>query len=179
MRATLATAAFALSACAGGNLSTAPSVQGFDQSAPVGGDNVAPSGIAILNAQPNVTCPKKYTLCVTVSKKKGLAQSWCYGPAGFAGHPCEHSDAGKAKWSGVVCKAKSKTCKKPIKELTATWSGPFKCKGNDGCKGTYEVDTFNPGPGLKVTNKYIYKQYIHACVGTKCKVLRIGINIGK
>ena len=174
--ATLAAAAFALSACAGGSLSTAPSLPGFNQTAPAGADSAALSRIAILNPQPNVTCPKKYDACLTVSKKNGLAMGWCYGPVR---KPCAHSNAGKAKWSGVVCKVKDKTCKKPVKELTAKWSGPFKCKHSDKCKGTYELDTFTPGPGLKVTKKYIYKQDIHACVGAKCEVLPIGINIGK
>ncbi|HEY6450497.1 MAG TPA: hypothetical protein VIX60_07450 [Candidatus Cybelea sp.] len=173
--ATLA-AAFALSACAGGSLSTSPAVRGFNETAPAGADSAALSRIAIVNTQPNVTCPKKYDACLTVSKKNGLAMGWCYGPGT---KPCAHSNAGKAKWSGVVCKVKDKTCKKPVKELTAKWSGPFKCKRSDKCKGTYELDTFTPGPGLKVTKKYIYKQDIHACVGAKCEILPIGINIGK
>jgi hypothetical protein len=172
--ATLMVSALALSACGGNNLSAAPNVQGFNQ-APAGADAIVWPGVAILNPQFNPTCPKKYDECLTVSKKKGLEMGWCYGPVN---DPCAHSDAAKAKWSGIVCKAKSKKCSKPIKELTAKWTGPFKCKGKDACKGTYELDTITPGPGLKVSKKYVYKQDIQACVGKKCQKNLIGINIG-
>src|SRR5579883_2214809 len=91
---------------------------------------------------------------------------------------CAKSDAGKVKWSGVVCLAKGPTCKGPIKVLTAKWSGPFKCKASDKCKGTFELDTIKPGPGLKETSKYLYKQDIHICKGASCQDAYIGLDVG-
>src|SRR5580658_2226106 len=121
--ATLTSAMLALTACAGGNWSTVPSAQGSSQIASVGAKSVNQAHIAILNAQPNVTCPKRYLDCDTVSQKHGALLIWCYGPSS---DPCSDSDAGEVTWSGVVCLAKGAACKKPIKQLTAAWSGPFK-----------------------------------------------------
>ena len=175
--ATLMVAAFALSACAGNNFSTTPNVEGFNQAASAGADIGARPGITILNAQPTAKCPTRFSAgCFTVSKKNGAVIRWCIGPAS---NPCSKSTAGNYTWSGVVCKAKGKTCKRAIKELTATWSGPFKCKRKDKCKGTYEVDTLKPGPGLKITTKYVYKQDIHVCAGSSCQDVYIGLNVGK
>ena len=102
---------------------------------------------------------------------------WCYGPSSS-----QCSETNMVTWSGVVCDAKGKTCKKPIKQLTAAWTGPFKCKKKDKCasKGYYELDTLTPGPGLKVTTKYVYKQDIHYCVSSaSCGDVYIGLNVGK
>ncbi len=176
VRATLTVAAFALSACAGNNLSPTPNVEGFNQAASAGAEIGARPGLMTLNAQPNVKCPTKYLDCDTVSKKNGLVLNWCIGPST---NPCSKSSAGNYTWSGVVCDAKGKTCKKPIKQLTAAWTGPFKCKKKDKCKGTYEVDTITPGPGLKVTTKYAYKQDVHVCASSGCQDVYIGLNVGK
>jgi hypothetical protein len=170
--ATLTSAMLALTACAGGNWSAVPSAQGSSQIASVG---VNQAHIAILNAQPNVTCPKQYLDCDTVSQKHGALLIWCYGPSS---DPCSDSDAGEVTWSGVVCLAKGGTCKKPIKQLTAAWSGPFKCKAKDKCKGTYELDTISPGPGLKQTKSYLYKQDIHICASASCEDAYVGLNVG-
>ncbi len=170
-------AAFALSACGGGNVSTTPSVQSFNQSAGIGADNLTRPSVTTLNVQPNVKCPKKYlTGCDTVSKKKGLV---IHVVLGTKKHPC--ADTNKVTWSGVVCDAKGKTCKKPIKQMTAAWSGPFKCKKKDMCgsKGYFELDTITPGKGLKPTKKYVYKQDIHYCAGSSCGDVYIGLNVSK
>jgi hypothetical protein len=74
--------------------------------------------------------------------------------------------------------AKGATCKKPIKQLTAAWSGPFKCKAKDKCTGTYELDTISPGPGLKQTKSYLYKQDIHICASASCEDAYVGLNVG-
>ncbi len=175
LQATLMAAALALSACAGG-LSTTPNVQEFNQGPSRGADDDARQGMATLDARPNVKCPKKYLTCYTASKKTGLAIAWCYGATS---NPCVRSHADKASWSGIVCTAKGLICKKPIKQLTAKWSGPFKCKKKDQCRGTYELDTLVPGPGLKRTKNYVYKQDIQACSGRKCQDVYIGLNVGK
>ncbi len=169
--AILMAAAFAFSACAGGNLST-PSVQGLSQAASAA-HNGGEMGAAILNAQPNVTCPSRFFACVTVSQKHAIELDWCYGPPS---DPCSNSNAGKPKWTGIVCAAAGNTCKAPIKQLTAKWSGPFKC--GKGCNGTYEVDKLTPGPGLKQTKQYAYKQDVHICAGKKCLIDLVGLNVG-
>jgi hypothetical protein len=169
------TSALVLSACAGGTWSSMPSVPGSSQSASIGPQSGYQPGIAHLNVQPNATCPKRFVACVTVSKTEGVQLIWCYGPKA---DPCSKSDAAKGKWSGIVCTAAGKTCKKPVKQLTASWSGPFKCKPEDDCKGNFELDTIKPGPGLKETNKYIYKQDSHFCVGTRCEDKYIGLDVG-
>ncbi len=173
--ATVMAAAVAFSACAGG-LSTTPNAQESNKGRSAGADLGARLGIAALSAGRHVNCPKKYVTCYTVSKKAGLTIAWCYGSAS---NPCVHSHADKASWSGIVCTAKGQTCKKPVKHLTATWSGPFKCKTKDPCRGTYELDTLAPGPGLKRTRSYVYKQDIHACAGRNCQDVYIGLNVGK
>ena len=121
------------------------------------------------------TCPKRFLDCDTVSAKHGALLIWCYGPSS---DPCSDSDAGDVTWSGVVCLAKGATCKKPIKQLTAAWSGPFKCKAKDKCTGTYELDTITPGPGLKQTKSYLYKQDIHICASASCEDAYVGLNVG-
>lgn len=165
----------ALSACAGTTGPTMPSAPGFNQSASVVAQSAGEPHVANASVQPNVTCPKRYLDCDSVSKTKGAELIWCYGPTS---DPCGKSDAGKVKWSGVVCLAKGATCKGPIKQLTAKWSGPFKCKSQDKCKGTFELDTIKPGPGLKETSKYLYKQDIHLCLGSSCEDAYVGLNVG-
>ncbi len=167
-------AAYALSACAGGNSPTTPSVQGFEPAVSVGADNAAAPAMAILNAKPNVNCPARFYDCTTVSQKNGAVVMWC---SGTRKKPCKETN--KYTWSGIVCVANGPTCKKPIKQLTAKWSGPFKCKPKDKCKGTYVLDTLTPGPGLKVTKKYIYKEEIRMCAGTACTEDYSGINVEK
>jgi hypothetical protein len=169
-------AAFTLAACAGGSVPTTPNVQGVNQAVSTGASFGTPA-IAPLNAQPTASCPSQFTAgCTTVSQKNGAVLRWCIGKGS---NPCSKSQAAKYSWSGVVCDAKGKTCKKPIKQLTAKWSGPFKCKKKDNCKGTYELDTLTPGPGLKATKKYVYKQDVHICAGKNCKDYYLGINVSK
>jgi hypothetical protein len=169
--AVLTSALVALSACGG---STVPSTSGSSQGAAVRGANVALEQAAIMNAHPNATCAKKYVDCETVSKSKGLGLLWCYGPKS---DPCSKSDAGKVKWTGVVCLAAGETCKNPIKQLTGKMTGPYKCKPSDDCHGTWELDTISPGPGLKETKQYIYKQDVRAC-RTPCLSSLVGLNVG-
>ncbi len=172
---TLASAMLAMSACAGSNLSSMPNAQGSSQVASAGARS-AGSGIAMLNAQVHAACPTKYIECITVSLKHGAELIWCWGPKS---NPCSDSDAGEVTWSGVVCLAKGATCKKSIKQLTAKWTGPFKCKAKDKCTGTYELDALKPGAGLKQTKTLLYKQDIHVCTtGTSCEDAYVGINVG-
>ena len=145
------------------------------ESSRIGAHNGGEMGTAILNAQPNVSCPSKFYACVTVSQKHGLELYWCYGPKS---DPCSNSNAGRPKWSGIVCTAAGTTCKAPIKQLTAKWSGPFRCGSKVNCNGTYELDKLTPGPGLKQTKQYAYKQDVHICVGKKCQIDLIGLNVG-
>lgn len=175
--ATLMIAAFVLSACAGG-MSTTPNAQGLNQARIVGASSAERPQLANPNLLPSGSCPKQFTYCVTISKKHGFNLIWCYGPTS---NPCGNSDAGKAKWSGVVCLSKTKTCKNPIKQITAKWSGPYNCQSSDDCVGTYELDALKPGPGLKQTGKYLYKQDVHICPkkgADKCEVIPLGINVG-
>jgi hypothetical protein len=169
--------ALALSACAGGVGPSVPGAPGFSQAAFVGSHGGYQPRDQSPDAQPNLSCPKRYFACWTVSKSKGLDLIWCYGPSS---DPCGDSDAGKAKWSGVVCDAKGATCKGAIKVLTAKWSGPFKCQAKDKCEGTYELDKITPHAGLKETSKIAYKQDIHVCVkGGSCENVYDGFNVGK
>ncbi len=172
--AILASATLAMSACAGSNWSTMPNAQGSSQVASAGARSAGHSKVA-LNAQGNAACAKRYIECVTVSLKHGAELLWCWGPSS---DPCSDSDAGEVTWSGVVCLAKGATCKKAIKQLTAKWTGPFKCKAKDKCTGTYELDTIKPGAGLKQTKSYTYKQDIHVCSGTSCQDAYVGMNVG-
>jgi hypothetical protein len=154
--------ALALSACAGGVAPTLPNTAGVSQS-------------AAMSVGAGALCPARFVACVTVSQKNGAEFIWCYGPST---NPCNKSEAGKVKWSGVVCLAKGLTCKNAIKQLTAKWTGPFKCKAKDKCTGTFELDTIKPGAGLKQIKKYYYKQDIHICSGASCEDEYIGINVG-
>jgi len=170
------TSALMLSACAGGAGPSAPNATGFGQAGRAGLLGSYQPHIANTNAQPNTSCPTRFVECVTVSVKTGAELIWCWGPES---DPCGDSDAGKVKWSGIVCTAQGSTCKAPIKQLTASWSGPYKCKPSDKCKGTFELDTLKPGPGLKETSKYVYKQDIHVCTSkSDCENEYIGINVG-
>jgi hypothetical protein len=168
---TLMSALVALSACGG---STVPSTPASSQNAGAGGTSVALERAAVMIAQPDVTCPTRYVACGKVSKKNGLEALWCYGPKS---DPCSHSNAGKVKWSGIVCLAAGKSCAKPIKELTGTMSGPYKCKPSDKCHGTWELDKITPGPGLKETKQYLYKQDVRAC-GSPCDISLVGLDVG-
>lgn len=170
----LIVATSALSACGGGSLPTTPSMQGFSQPASAGADRSFRSSITIVRGEPNVNCPSRFYDCTTVSQKNGAVIIWCYGTRR---QPCRDTDA--YTWSGIVCTAAGATCKKPIKQLTAKWSGPFKCRPKDRCKGTYVLDTLKPGPGLKVTKKYIYKQDVRMCAGRVCTNDYSGINVDK
>ena len=105
-------------------------------------------------------CPGKYLECYTVSRKHGLVIDWC---ANATSEPCAKTNA--YTWSGNVCKANAQTCN-PIEQMTATWTGPFKCKTKikvcDGStQGTYEIDTISIGKTPpKLTKRYLYKQEI-------------------
>ncbi len=170
-------AALGLAACAGG-MSTTPNAQGVTQASSAGALGAERPQIANSNVALTGSCPSSYLSCVTVSKKKGADITWCYGPGS---DPCSDSNAGKGKWSGLVCLAKTSQCTKPIKQLKAKWSGPFKCKAKNKCMGTYELDKLIPGPGLKVTQQYLYKQHIHLCIKSTggCQDAYIGINVSK
>jgi hypothetical protein len=169
--AILTSALVALSACGG---STVPSTPSSNLNATVSHTGVALERATLMYVSPNATCPTKYVDCETVSKKSGLGLLWCYGPAS---DPCSHSDAGKVKWSGVVCLAPGKSCAKPIKVLTGAMTGPFKCEAKYKCHGTWELDTIKPGPGLKETKQYLYKQDVRACRGS-CQISLVGLNVG-
>ena len=69
--AALTPAMFVLSSCAGGNWSTLPISPAVSHVASVGALSIEQPHIAILNGQPNVTCPKRYLACVTVSQSTG------------------------------------------------------------------------------------------------------------
>jgi hypothetical protein len=168
--AILASALVALSACGG---STVPSTPGSSQNAAVGGAGVALEQAALMNVRPNATCSHKYVACETVSKSKGLELEWCYGPKS---DPCSHSNAGKVKWTGVVCLAAGKGCSKPIKQLTGKMTGPYKCKPSNDCHGTWELDTITPEAGLKETKQYIYKQDVRSC--SPCDSSLVGLDVG-
>lgn len=166
--------AITFSACAGGTLSPATSGSAAGQLAPAGA--LSSDRLSTLNPMAQAlpaACPKEYLYCEMVSLKNGLVLQWC---DGSKKDPC--ADTGKYKWSGFVCDAKDATCKKPITEPTAAWTGPFKCKAKDKCTGTYELDTLTPGKGLKQTKQYLYKQEIQICKGTKCQHAYIGLNVG-
>jgi hypothetical protein len=172
--AILTSALVALSACGG---STVPSTPSSAQNAAVGRTGVALEQAAIINVQPNGTCPKNlkhFNSCYQVSKSKGLELGWCYGPKY---DPCSKSDVGKVKWTGVVCLVAGKTCPKPIKELTGKMTGPFKCSKKIGCDGTWDLDTITPGAGLKETKQYLYKQDVRSC-RTPCDNSLVGLNVG-
>jgi hypothetical protein len=168
---TALTSILLLTSCVGSNSSALPNSQGISQAASVGALSEL-QHIVILKSRPNVSCPKRFTLgCDTVSLSTGLQITVCYGP-------CSQSNAKLVTWSGFVCMAKGLTCPNPIKQLTGAWTGPFKCKPKDQCKGTYELDTITPGPGLKQTQAYKYKQDSHVCLGSKCEDAYIGLNVG-
>jgi hypothetical protein len=175
LSALVLTSALALSGCAGNAGPTTPSAANFSRSA--AGPTSAWSA-HIANSSPlTATCPKRFYACVTIPKSKESGLVWCYGPES---DPCGNSDAGKAKWSGVVCLAAGNGCKGPIKQLTAKWSGPFKCKTSDDCDGTYELDALTPHSGIKVSGKYIYKQNVHICPkanGNACTIENVGIAV--
>lgn len=165
---------FVFSACSGGTGSVPPvsnqSAAAFSPSFG-GGVGLSPAGI-----QPNATsCPAKFTAgCYTFSLSKGLKIGWCYGPSSDrCGNTKDY------KWSGNVCLAKAKRCK-PIAQLRAKWTGPFKCtKKICTSRGFYELDTISKGsPAPKVTQQYVYKQNIHIC-GASCVNYYIGINVSK
>jgi hypothetical protein len=169
------TSALALSACAGNAGPTTPSAPSFSRSAPAAPANAWGAHIATASVPMTATCPKKFYACITIYKTGKAELRWCYGPAS---DPCGDSNAGKAKWSGVVCLAAGAGCKAPIKQLTAKWSGPFKCKTSDDCNGTYELDTLTPHSGIKVSSKYIYKQNVHICPkADACDIYNVGIAV--
>lgn len=169
----LLSAAFLLSACAGSSTPAflSASNQGESSSA-LGGGNI----LTAMGVRADAKCYPKFTAgCFTFSLSKGLRISWCYGPS---------SDRCKTTqdytWSGDVCLAVSKDCD-AIKPLTATWSGPYKCKLGKTCqsKGYYELDTITKGKKPpKPTKKYLYKQEIDICSGS-CHTYYIGINVSK
>ncbi len=167
-------AAFALSGCGGGSAPTLPDAS--NQIPSSFNDRVGGEGITALGARMDEACAKKFTAgCFTFSLSKGLKISWCYGPS---------SDRCKTTqdytWSGDVCLTATKDCD-AIKPLTATWSGPYKCKVGKTCqsKGHYELDTISKGKKPpKPTKKYVYKQQINVCA-TSCITYYIGINVGK
>ena len=169
--AALLSAAFVLSACAGGS-PTVPAATNQTQSSPNG---VGGYHLIALGARTDATCLKKFTAgCFTFSLKKGLKISWCYGPSS---DPC--STTQDYTWSGDVCGSKKVDCD-AIEQLTATWSGPYPCKPKI-CKskGEYQLDTITKGKKPpKPTSKYVYKQEIDIC-SASCATYYIGINVSK
>jgi hypothetical protein len=171
LAAAFVTAVMALTACAG---SSGPSV-------PLAPNQIPPAGFQESGARlhsdavPAATCPKHYIDCITVSLKHGAIDDWCYGKASF-----QCGETNKYKWSGAVCLASAKTCK-PIKQMTAKWTGPFRCRTKIGVcggstKGSYEVDTISIGnPPPKQTKLYLYKQ---AIILSGALGGYLGINVG-
>ncbi len=158
--AAFAAAVFALTACAGSSGSPVPVAP--NQISPAGFHD---SGAQLRSAATSkgalpAACAKKYLACYTVSRKKGLVIDWCDGPTSS---PC--ADTSNYTWSGNVCKANSQTCD-PIEQMTADWTGPFKCKDKikvcgGSTSGTYVVDTIVIGKTPpKPTKQYLYKQEI-------------------
>ncbi|MBV8196520.1 MAG: hypothetical protein JO263_00160 [Candidatus Eremiobacteraeota bacterium] len=171
--ATVVSAAFLLSACAGG---TAPSVPVANANASASHTLAGGDGITAFGARTDAKCPVKFTAgCFTYSLSKGLKISWCYGPSSDR---C--STTQDYTWSGDVCGTRVKDCD-PIEALTATWSGPYKCKVPKTCqsKGHYELDTITKGKKPpKPTKVYVYKQEIDIC-SASCATYYIGINVSK
>jgi hypothetical protein len=176
------TSALVLSACAARTGSTMPSAPGFGAAASIG-QSVPDLRIINLNALPNAAkCPmKKFTGgCQKVSKSKGLELGWCYTThSKKENDACTNSNAGAATWTGVICAAKGSTCKKATKVMTAKFTGPYSCKKyKAGCKGTFELDAISPGPGLKTTPHYLYKQAVKACGTPGCITKYVGLSVG-
>jgi hypothetical protein len=175
------TSLLALVACSANGVPTIPGASGLGEPASVASQSAWAVRAANPNVQANAACPERFDACYTVSKAHGLILWWCYGPKN---DPCSKSNVTRwhhkaIKWSSVFCKAKGATCPKPIAQMTAKWTGPFKCKGSGySCKGTYEFDTITPGSGLHKTSKYIYKQDVRICVGSSCQYSLIGLNVG-
>lgn len=174
--AAIATAALALTACGGSGgsrLRITPnqiSLAGSNDS----GTQLHASTIA--EVAQTVSCPtSKFLNCFTVSLKNGLVVDWC---DGTKKNPCGATK--KYMWSGDVCLTKTKTCNR-IKQMTAAWTGPFKCKSfvqvcKGGSEGYYEVDTISIGKTPpKKTSEYIYKQAIDLNNSLKAY---IGLNVG-
>lgn len=170
--AVIVSAAFLLSACAGG---TAPSLPAASSSGTAPFDGARAEGVTAFGARTDTTCPKKFTAgCFTFSLSKGLKITWCYGPSS---DPCKTTQ--DYKWSGDVCLAGARKCS-PIPQMTATWTGPFKCT-KKACQspGKYELDTITKGKKPpKPTTKYLYKQQVNVCKGS-CAKYYIGINVSK
>lgn len=120
-------------------------------------------------------CSRKYLECYTVSRKHGIVIDWC---ANATSEPCAKTD--QYTWSGNVCKANAQTCN-PIEQMSAAWTGPFKCKTKikvcDGStQGTYEIDTISIGKTPpRLTKRYLYKQEI-LLSGTFAAY--VGLNVG-
>jgi hypothetical protein len=171
----LAAAVFGLTACAGSigsPVSLTP-------------NQISPAGFRDSGAQLRATatsksvlpaaCAKKYLGCYTVSRKHGLVIDWCDGPTS---DPCV--DTKNYTWSGDVCKSNAETCN-PIEQMTAKWTGPFKCTTKikvcgDSTKGTYEADTISIGKNPpKPTKSYAYKQEI---ILSGSSAGYVGFNVG-
>lgn len=173
--ASIAATLFALSACSAGSGQPVPLTP--TQSAAAYSQFFAgQEGLTALGAVQNTgSCPAKFNAgCYTFSLSKGLKIGWCYGPSSDrCGNTKDY------KWSGNVCLAKARRCK-PIAQLKAKWTGPFKCtKKICTSKGFYELDTITKGSKPpKVTQQYVYKQQIRIC-GSKCVTYYIGINVSK
>ncbi|HEY2475960.1 MAG TPA: hypothetical protein VGI19_14315 [Candidatus Cybelea sp.] len=174
--AAIVTAALALTACGGSSgspVSMTPNQIPLAGSSDFGTQLHASTLSEVAQA---ASCPtSKFLQCFTVSLKSGLVVDWC---DGTKKSPC--ADTKKFMWSGDVCLTKAKTCN-PIKQMTAAWTGPFKCKAsikvcNGGTKGDYEVDTISIGKTPpKKTSKYIYKQAIDL---NSSLAAYIGLNVG-
>lgn len=166
---------FALSACSAGTGQPVPLTP--TQSATAYSQFFAgQEGLTVLGARQNTgSCPAKFTAgCYTFSLSKGLKIALCYGPSSDR---C--STTKDFRWSGNVCLAKARRCK-PIAQLKAKWTGPFKCtRKTCDSKGFYELDTITKGSNPpKLTQQYVYKQQVHIC-GSTCVNYYIGINVGK
>jgi hypothetical protein len=173
--AAFAAAVFALTACSGSTGSPVP----------LAPNQVSPTGFHSSGAQLRATsnskgvlpaaCSKKYLDCYTVSLKHGLVIDWCDGPSSYS---CE--DTKNYTWGGSVCKSTAKTCN-PIEQMTAKWTGPFKCKAKikvcaGSTKGTYVLDTISIGKTPpKQTKAYLYKQEI---ILSGSAAAYVGFNVG-
>jgi hypothetical protein len=171
----------ALAACSANNGPAIPGGSGLGDAASIGQQSAWSVRAVNPSARPNTNCPKRFDACYTVNPSGGLILWWCYGPKS---DPCSKSNVKEYKhqaitWSGDVCRAKGATCTGTIPQMSAKWTGAYKCKRSAyDCKGTYELDTITPGSGLSDTNKYIYKQAARICVGSNCQISLIGLNVG-
>lgn len=177
--AVLTSALLALSACAGGGMSsTTPATGSLNRVA--GAMHATQSKHLTIvgthyNAPPACDTSQFPDGCYSFSQTAGLTVYWCFGTQA---DPCEDTSQ-LSGWNGVVTRIAT--------GLTATriavaYSGPFPCDGV-ACpigSGDFETDamTVRNGRPPQRANNYIDQQIVNACIGASCADLgKIGINI--